>query len=209
MFHEDDGGQDDIGTMRQDGRSILRSYSREPDSNRPIYDDLSGKDLVKKLVKEANALELKYFREMGVYEYVDRSELQRSGGKLIGTRWVIFNTGDEGNPDIRARLVGKKFRTSADDSLYASTPPLEALRLLISTAATRDGHDPNHHQDRTLRQDPDEAKCVMISDVRRAYLFTHARHATYLLKYQRRIRRRRWAKLRSCACVSTGHGTRQ
>ena len=28
VFHEDDGGQDEIGTMRQDGRSILEIFAR-------------------------------------------------------------------------------------------------------------------------------------------------------------------------------------
>ena len=33
-------------------------------------------------------------------------------------------------------MVGRDFRTGPGDALYASTPPLEALRLLISRAAT-------------------------------------------------------------------------
>ena len=47
-----------------------------------MCDDLPGKELDKKLVKEAKELELTYFRDMGVYEYAGRSELKRSGGKL-------------------------------------------------------------------------------------------------------------------------------
>ena len=34
--------------------------------------------------------------------------------------------------------MGKEFRTHADDALYKSTPPLEALRLIVSRAATTD-----------------------------------------------------------------------
>ena len=37
-------------------------------------------------VVEARALEMKYFRDMEVYEVVDRSDLDRTGGKLIDTR---------------------------------------------------------------------------------------------------------------------------
>ena len=73
-FHEDDGGQDELGSMKQDGRNIPKSYLRELDSSQPIYDALSGTELDKKLVKGANELELKYFRDTGVYDYVDRSE---------------------------------------------------------------------------------------------------------------------------------------
>ena len=52
-----------------------------------------------------------------------------------------MNKGDKDSPEIRCRLVAKEFNTGAEEGLYASTPPLEALRLLVSDAATigRDG----------------------------------------------------------------------
>ena len=137
---------------------MLKKYLDEICRGGYIYDDISGKVLDGKLVEEAKQLELRYFRDMKVYDYVDRREIQATGGKLIGTKWVITNKGDAGSPDIRARLVGKEFRTEADDSLYASTPPLEALRCLLSSAATVDGGDK-------------EPRGVMVSDVRRAYFY--------------------------------------
>ena len=33
----------------------------------------------------------------------------QSGGKIIGTRWIDVNKGDEKNPVYRSRLVGKEF----------------------------------------------------------------------------------------------------
>ena len=50
--------------------------------------------------------------------------------------WIDTNQGDAEHPNVRCRLVGKEFRTGPDDALFASTPPLEALRLIISRAAT-------------------------------------------------------------------------
>ena len=65
--------------------------------------------------------------------------------------------GDATEPNYRSRLVGKEFRTHAQDLLCASTPPLEALRLIVSQAATMD-----------------KERHMMINDVRRAYCYAEA-----------------------------------
>ena len=66
-----------------------------------------------------------------------RTELKKSGrGKLIKGRWLDVNKGDSAAPDIRSRYVGKEFATGVDASLYAGTPPLEALKILIGHAAS-------------------------------------------------------------------------
>ena len=76
------------------------------------------------------------------------------GKKIIKTRWIDVNKGDEEKPDLRSRLVGKDYADSVDRSVYAATHPVEAMRLILSVAATtiQDGH-------RSL---------VMSNDVRRA-----------------------------------------
>ena len=67
-------------------------------------------------------------------------EAVRCGGrKPIRTRWVDVNKGDEASPDVRARLVAQDFALGRDDSFYAATPPLEALRLFISDLTTGQG----------------------------------------------------------------------
>jgi hypothetical protein len=94
---------------------------------------------------------------MGVYDRVPRSEQRESGGKIIGTKWIDVNKGDFDNPKIRSRLVGKEFRTGPDDALFASTPPLEALRLIVSRAATLGARG--------------NKKELMVNDVSRAYFY--------------------------------------
>ena len=120
-------------------------------------DDVSNAVLNPKLVREARELEMAYFDDMKVYDRVDRSVQQACGGKLIKTRWIDVNKGDASKPNYRSRFVGKEFKTYADDSLYASTPPLEALRLIVSRAATTD-----------------KKRHLMINDVRRAYFYAEA-----------------------------------
>ena len=104
------------------------------------------------------------FNDMGVYERVPRSHMSTTRGKLIKTRWIDINKGDSKTHNYRSRLVGKEFKTYADDSLYASTPHLEALRLIISKAATRDG----------VKME------IMMNDVRRAYFHAQATRDVYV-----------------------------
>ena len=50
---------------------------------------------------------------------------------------MYVNTGDDVNPDIRARLVAREIRhDTSDGSMYAATPPLEILKWLLSLAAS-------------------------------------------------------------------------
>ena len=73
---------------------------------------------------------------MGVYDIIPRSQIDECGGKLIGSRWIDTSEADELNPEYRCRLVGHEFNTGKDNSLYASIPPFESLRLIVSWAAT-------------------------------------------------------------------------
>ena len=68
---------------------------------------------------------------------------------------------DAKNPLYRSRLVGKEFNTYNDITLYAATPPLEALRLILSIAAT-------HNYD------------VMTNDVSRAYSYAPVKEGQYI-----------------------------
>ena len=92
--------------------------------------------------------------------------MKKTGGKLIGTRWVDVNKGDSVNVDCRSRLVGREFNVGRDDALYASTPPLEALRMIVSEAATVTGEVENRE--------------IMVNDVRRAYFYAKIERDVYI-----------------------------
>ena len=51
-------------------------------------------------------------------------------------RWVDVSKGDDVTPDIRSRLVARQIRGASEDPLFASTPPLEARRAILSYAST-------------------------------------------------------------------------
>ena len=70
-------------------------------------DDLTNMKLEAGKVKEARGKEIEYVREMGVYDKIPRHQAVRNGWKIIKTRWIDINKGDDLNPNYRSRMVGK------------------------------------------------------------------------------------------------------
>ena len=66
-------------------------------------DDVNGKDLNPEMVRQARQKELEYIMKLGVYTRVPRDHQKQSGGKIIQTRWVDVNKGDEECPLYRRR----------------------------------------------------------------------------------------------------------
>ena len=72
--------------------------------------------------------------------------------------------GMPGKPNIRARWVAKDFKTDAKPELYAPTPPLEALKMVLSEIATSE----------RVRE------VVALVDVRKAYFHAPSRRIVFL-----------------------------
>lgn len=85
---------------------------------------------------------------------------------MITTRWIDVNKGDAENPDYRSRLVGREIKKDQRPDLFAATPPLESLRMIMSICAS--------HQD---KQFPYR---IMTSDIKRAYFFAKATKPIYI-----------------------------
>ena len=167
--HDEDGGYDMFGRRTQDGRATLRRELMKlayADTGDWAQDDVSGVALDPELVKKAREVEMTFFRKMVVYTRVPRAMQKMKGGKIIGVRWVDVNKGDAENPDYRSRLVGQEYNTGKDDELYASTPPLEALRFVVSSAATTTPSGVQRH--------------LMVNDVRRAYFYAKTHRDIYV-----------------------------
>ena len=62
--------------------------------------------------------------------------------------------------------MGREFAIGKDDALYAATPPLEALGLIISHAATIPVDGPK--------------RTIIINDVRRAYFYAKTKRDVYI-----------------------------
>ena len=130
-----------------------------------FIDDVSGLPLDKSIAVQARRTEMEFFKKRGVYTKRKRE----SWMKVIDTRWLDVNKGDEDHPNYRARLVGREIKKDRRDDLFAGTPPLESLRMLISICAS------NQHN-----WSPSENHVIMTSDIKRAYFYAPATRAIFI-----------------------------
>ena len=80
-------------------------------------------------------------KQWGVWEVVPLATCWAATGKNpLGGKWVDVNKGDAEAPLVRSRYVAMEFAHQKDDNFFAATPPLEAIRLLLSRAATGRTH---------------------------------------------------------------------
>ena len=112
-----------------------------------------------------------------MYTRISRETCLRETGKApIKTGWAETDKGQPGKPNVRARWVAKEYKTHARPELHAPTPPLEALKVVLSEidTCTRRG------------------KVVALVEVRRAYFYAPARqsvrHARRCTKLERGAR---------------------
>ena len=108
-------------------------------------------------VADARHQEMRYVHQRRVYKYSTKTECRRiTGAAPIRVRWVDTRKGD----GIRARFVAMEFRKNWEASIFAGTPPLEALRALIGLAA--------HHMN---DEDP---WCILNLNISRARFYAPA-----------------------------------
>ena len=101
-------------------------------------DDITGQPLAPELCKAARQKELDYFESKKVWEVRPISEAKaRTGKPPISVRWVEVNKGDDINPNVRSRLVAREIKQPGQESIFAPTPPLESLRMVLSYATTQ------------------------------------------------------------------------
>ena len=124
--------------MKHDCRmQDLRIGAVMPEDEARAFDDQSGEELDFDRVLQARAEEMAEIAKHGVYIKVPVSERWEVTGKgPVKTRWIDINKGDKLHPEYRSRFVAKDFNDSKRDDLFAATPPLEAVKLLLSLYMT-------------------------------------------------------------------------
>jgi hypothetical protein len=112
---------------------------------------------------------MEFVRKTPVYQKVSRSVPRSMGVNIIRVRWVDTNKGTEEAPNLRSRLVAMEFKTGTahmdSSEMFSAMPPLEAMRMIVSHAATRDNG---------------EVRQLMIVDIRRAYFNAPARRPVFV-----------------------------
>ena len=122
------------------------------------WDDVSGAELDPAAVKKARAEEIDYVHKMSLYTKVPVEECCKKTGRApITVRWIDINKGDKKDPNYRSRLVAREINTHKRDDLFAGTPPLEALKSILSMAASGN-----------------RGEVVMVNDVSRAFFHAKA-----------------------------------
>ena len=61
-------------------------------------------------------------RQHNTFTNIPRKPAIANGGKIIKTRWIDINKGDDDNPVYRSRIVGKEVNNEAMDCMFAGTP---------------------------------------------------------------------------------------
>lgn len=135
-------------------------------SDERFIDDLSGQPLDPVLCRAARKLEMDFVRDKGLWVKRSIRECwEKTGKPPVTVRWVETNKGDDINPNIRSRLVARQIRGPGQDPVFAPTPPLEALRTVLSLAATDLPGRPKR-----CRDPKSEKRCqVSFVDISRAY----------------------------------------
>ena len=133
------------------------------------WGDISSAPLDPEKVIAARKLEIAYADKKPVWEKILRETAKGKGWKIVKSRWIDINKGDDLNPNYRSRMMGKEFNDSELDGLFAATPPLEALRLLLSWAATDGSAHPGGARSSQLQ------RSLLIADVSRAFFEAPAR----------------------------------
>ena len=117
-----------------------------------------------KEVYKARKEEVKFIRDMKLYDKVPISECWEKTGKApIGTKWLDINKGDVAKPNYRSRCVAKEIAYDKQDGLFAATPPLEVMKLILSSLTTCN-----------------KGERLMIADVKRAFFHAKARELVYV-----------------------------
>ena len=133
-------------------------------------DDLTGQELPPELVHLGQQKELADFESKQVWELVPVAECGRLTRKPpITTRWVCTNKWDHSNPNVRCRLVARQIRRAGTESLFAPTPPLEALRTVLSSAATQFPDEPK----KTWNEKSEQRMQLSFVDISREYFNAH------------------------------------
>ena len=88
-----------------------------------FVDDISGQFLDLELCRIARKKELGHFRSRGAWS--------KTGRPPITVRWVEVKKGNDDNLNYRSRLVAMEINMAGEDGIFAPSPPLELLWMVL------------------------------------------------------------------------------
>ena len=162
------GNTTDGHELKKEIAAIKTKYKTIEEDDEPemqmAWDDVSGAALDPKAVIKARQEEVEYVRKMGLYTKVPKSEcIKETGRSPISVRWIDINNGDVDQPNYRSRLVAREINTHKREDLFAATPPLEALKVVLSLVSSGN-----------------KGEILMIHDISRAFFHAPAKRRVYV-----------------------------
>ena len=125
------------------------------------------------MVKAARQEQVNEFRKHNVHLNVPFGECYQVTGKgPLGIRWIHINKGDDEFEEYRSRLVAKEIKHDKREDLFAATPPLEAIKILLSLAVTEGVGYQKDNKSKGMK--------LAFTDVRRAYFQAKTRLSVYV-----------------------------
>ena len=121
---------------------VVNVESFEPQSEEDAveaFDEITGEKLDILKLRKARNEEIEYIQTHNIWEKVPVSLCwEKKGQGPTSGKWVDVQKGD----DVRSRYVGRDFKPRGEGpraEIFASMPPLEAKKILISKAASQAG----------------------------------------------------------------------
>ena len=167
---EKEGAEEEEEQVRKGRLEVEKTLKSSEDEETwyEAWDDVKDRELDPKLVMKARSEEVRYIHKSNLYKKAPRSRCYEVTGKApIKSGWVDTNKGDSENPNYRSRWVGKEYNTGKDTDMFAATPPLEALRVLVSWLATS-------------QVGQQHRKRMLICDVSRAFFYAPVEKALFV-----------------------------
>ena len=113
----------------QQCNAVLNALQAFPFS---AWDDVAGTKLGPEEVVKARKVEIGYAEKKPVWVKIPRHVAKSKGWKIIKSRSVDVNKGDDTNPVYRSRMVGKEFNDKVIVGLCAAAPPFEYIPRFIA-----------------------------------------------------------------------------
>ena len=106
-------------SLKRDAKEWHEEEENKGEGWKQAWDDVAGKMLDPRRVREARREEIRYTEKMKVRKKIPIKTAERYGWKVIATRWIDVDKGDQDNPNYRSRLVGKEFNNGIEMGLFA------------------------------------------------------------------------------------------
>ena len=98
----------------------------------PVHDHKTGEELRADLVKSGRETERANMLARHLYDLVHVSQAR---GKKVRSMWLDEGRLRDGEPFVRSRCVAMEFNMYGRLDVYAGTPPLKFVKMIISRAA--------------------------------------------------------------------------